>query len=79
MGRKLRAFSRYRPRVLTLVVFCIVAATLVLANLSCELVRAGTGITLPIRGIYGWPLCWHWHNLALGTGMTGGRHTQLGL
>lgn len=59
----LAAFSRYRPRVLTLVVFFVVAAVLVLANLSTEI----SGVedrNLPLSPYLvklsgGWPLTWH--------------------
>ncbi|HEX7378712.1 MAG TPA: hypothetical protein VF278_16445 [Pirellulales bacterium] len=52
MGRKLQAFSRYRPRFLTLLVLLLTATLLVLSNLS----YAGD----PRWGYYnyGWPMVW---------------------
>jgi hypothetical protein len=57
MRLRLRRFSRYRPRVLTLLVFVVTAALIVLANLSFDQVSdwfAGFGVRS-----YGWPLVWH--------------------
>lgn len=58
MRRFFRAFSRYRPRLLTLILLVVIAAPIVLANLSAErsLREAdyfGFGHTS-----YGWPLIW---------------------
>lgn len=59
MRRFLRAFSAYRPRLLTVLLLTVVAALLMLANLSAEQ-------SLPQRHwiafghkSYGWPLIWH--------------------
>lgn len=64
--RTLRAFLRFRPRVLTLAVLAVVTATLVLANLSSEPSRE----LGPVR--YGWPLIWHWHDVVWGVTVSGG-------
>lgn len=70
MGLDVRTISRYRPRFLTLVVLVIVAAPTTLANFSSEIVpdapKAAT-----YKGMYGWPLTWHWHNLILTPGPCG--------
>lgn len=55
MPLKPASFSRYRPRLLTLVVFFVVAALLALANLSCEREPHGPFTCQS----YGWPLVWH--------------------
>ena len=49
--------SRFRPRLLTLVVFFVAAAVIALANLSYDVTEPGNG-GLPYRS-YGWPLVWH--------------------
>ncbi|HVC99075.1 MAG TPA: hypothetical protein VND64_35750 [Pirellulales bacterium] len=56
------AFSRYRPRILTLIVLFVVAAPTVLANLSFE-IPPDHGLLVNVS--YGWPLIWHWYNLVL--------------
>ena len=48
-------FSRYRPRVLTLVVLCVVSAMLVLANLTFD---KNSEDWFAAKS-YGWPLIWH--------------------
>ena len=63
MRPKSGAFSRYRPRVLTLIVLIAVAAPAVLANLSPGDVNA-TGYSIPDVE-YGWPLSWYWRNLTV--------------
>lgn len=68
MRLKLQAFSRYRPRVLTLVVVFLVGAVLALANLTWEMTydpqpyRRGVAHG---RTVYGWPLIWHWDNFGV--------------
>lgn len=62
MRPRLRAFSRYRPRVLTLVVLFLIAAPITLANFTSEKVYGAT-LFRGYRGIYGWPLTWHWHDI----------------
>jgi hypothetical protein len=55
--RLFAAISRYRPRVLTLVVLIVVAALIALANLNFERfwdLQANIGAKS-----YGWPLIWH--------------------
>jgi hypothetical protein len=47
--------SRYRPRMLTLLVLLIVAAMLVLANLSFD----QRGVERFVSKSYGWPFIWH--------------------
>jgi hypothetical protein len=65
VGLKLRSLWRYRPRFLTLVVVAIVAAPMVLANLSSD-IEASKPMA---KAVHGWPFVWHWHNLApLATG-----------
>lgn len=76
MRPKLQAFSRYRPRVLTLVVLFLIAAPITLANFTSEVVLAEAAIhgretTGSHQGQYGWPLIWHWHNLAISPGPCG--------
>ncbi|HUY89553.1 MAG TPA: hypothetical protein VMV10_12535 [Pirellulales bacterium] len=73
---KFAAFSRYRPRVLTLVVVFLIAAPITLANITSEIVPADSAIhgretTGTHQGQYGWPLIWHWHNLLLSPGPCG--------
>lgn len=62
MPSKRRAFFRYRPRILTLIVFLVAAAVIVLANLSYDLAkpleRGMVNVSVPCRS-YGWPLIWH--------------------
>ena len=57
MRPRLRAFSRYRPRVLTLVVLLATATLIMLANLSFEVEYGKTGVIG--RQSYGWPFVWH--------------------
>ena len=68
MRPKSGAFSRYRPRVLTLIVLIVVAAPTVLANFSPSNV-ASTGYSIK-DAEYGWPLTWYWRNYALRAGDT---------
>lgn len=56
MRAKSRSLFRFRPRVLTLIVFFAAAAVIALANLSCD--EAATANGIPYRS-YGWPLIWH--------------------
>lgn len=56
MGRKLQAFSRYRPRWLTVLAVSFTAALLVLSNLSYES-RQQEG-SVVFWHSYGWPLVW---------------------
>lgn len=56
MRLRLGAFARYRPRVLTVVVFFAIAASMVIANLNVVDDHAN-----PPNIVYGWPLIWHWH------------------
>ena len=56
MRLKLRPLSRFRPRILTLIVFFAAAAVIALANLSYDEAVAANGIT---HRCYGWPLIWH--------------------
>ena len=58
MRLRLRVFSRYRPRPLMVVVFFTIAALIVLANF----VRVAAS---PEKVVYGWPLIWHWHTIAV--------------
>ena len=71
MRPKLQAFSRYRPRVLTLVVLFLIAAPITLANFTSEIVPIGPQSPYLFRGDYGWPLIWHWHKLLLSPGPCG--------
>jgi hypothetical protein len=57
MHPSFRAFRRFRPRILTLVVFVAVAAVIVLANLSFDEAYDGDG-ALHHRS-FGWPIVWH--------------------
>ena len=57
MHLNLNAFSRFRPRILTLIVFCLSAAVIVLANLSFDEVYEGDW-ALHHRS-FGWPIIWH--------------------
>ena len=70
MRPKAGAFSRYRPRILTLIVLIVVAAPTTLANLSpSDLVTQGYSM----KDVeYGWPLIWYWRNLAIKAGDTRG-------
>ncbi|HVX12696.1 MAG TPA: hypothetical protein VHC22_16060 [Pirellulales bacterium] len=58
----LHAVWRYRPRILTLIVFFVAAATIVLANLSYDEASVATEQgwvpTISYRS-YGWPIIWH--------------------
>ena len=56
MRLKWRAFLRFRPRILTLIVFFLAVAVITLANLSYDEPVAAS--TIPYRS-YGWPLIWH--------------------
>jgi hypothetical protein len=57
MRLKAGAFSRYRPRILTLIVLAIVAAPIVVANLCHDEVTPQVS-PLP-NPSYGWPLIWY--------------------
>lgn len=57
MRLKLRAFSRYRPRNLTLIVFSLCLAQIVLENLCSE---SDEGSSFHFTAATGWPLRWHW-------------------
>lgn len=61
MRLRLGAFSRYRPRVLTVVLLVIIAALIVLANLTYDRHDASAEAGSP--GVFtlscGWPLTWH--------------------
>ena len=57
MHRTLRALFRLRPRILTLIVFVVAAATIALANLSFDEASAGDGDVS--HRSYGWPIVWH--------------------
>lgn len=63
MRRLFAAFSRYRPRVLTVVVLLIVAAVIALSNLSFDTGHFPQGAIYPIGTYgyqsYGWPVVWH--------------------
>lgn len=63
MRPRFRAFSRYRPRVLTLVVLFLIAAPITLANFTSEIIPIGSPRLVSYRGNYGWPLRWHWHEV----------------
>lgn len=71
MRPRFQAFSRYRPRVSTLVVLFLIAAPITLANFTSEIVPIGPQNPYLRRGDYGWPLIWHWHNLVLSPGPCG--------
>ncbi|HVC98604.1 MAG TPA: hypothetical protein VND64_33365 [Pirellulales bacterium] len=69
MRPRFGAFSRYRPRVLTLVVLFAVAAPTVLANFSpTDFTPFGYGGMANVE--YGWPLIWYLRNFALKPGDT---------
>ena len=53
---KFRRSSRYRPRMLTLVLLVVILTSLVLSNFAPEWAT-------PNRIQYGWPLHWHWHEI----------------
>lgn len=58
MGRTLNAFSRYRPRLLTLLVVSVTTGLFALSNLSY--VRRGhPGTSSIFCHSFGWPLAWH--------------------
>ena len=59
MRLRLGTFSRYRPRVLTLVVLVVVAALIVLANLTYDQARFRCHQGDFSHKSYGWPLVWH--------------------
>ena len=71
MRPRFRAFSRYRPRVLTLVVLFLIAAPTTLANFTSEIDDDEIAVGSKFKGVYGWPLMWHWHELALIPGACG--------
>jgi len=57
MRLKAGAFSRYRPRILTLVVLFVAAMVIALANLSFDIAFVGF-LDLQYQS-HGWPLIWH--------------------
>lgn len=57
MGRTLQAFSRYRPRLLTVLVVSLTTALLVLSNLS-YVTKPQAGSVIFCHN-YGWPLVWY--------------------
>jgi hypothetical protein len=64
---KLRSLWRYRPRVLTVLLLFGAAAPVAMANFTAK-VQAIPGRPRSLgviyaRGMYGWPVMWHWHNL----------------
>lgn len=63
MRLRLGAFSRYRPRVLTVVVLLVIATLIALANLCSEVEPYYTEFV--DRGTAGWPLIWHWHHFSV--------------
>lgn len=65
MRPKFGSFSRYRPRALTVVVLAIVAAMLVLANLTYDV---GGPIMDSAYVEYGWPLIWRRYDVGLAGG-----------
>jgi hypothetical protein len=57
MRAKIRALWRFRPRVLTLIVFLTATAVIALSNLSYDYTSgADPGVQYQS---YGWPLIWH--------------------
>lgn len=75
---RLRAFWRYRPRVLTLAMLLVIAAPIALANFTSEFhmvaVEPIESGEIYAKGTYGWPFTWHWHNLTatiVGPGVVG--------
>lgn len=78
------AVSRYRPRFLTLAVFLVVAAVLVLANLNTEISDVeGDSHLRSLRKLSGgWPLTWHRCYIILaemGSGRTGWQYSRVRL
>ena len=86
MRRKLATLWRYRPRVLTLVVLAVIAALIVLANLSfdvrgyrgerVDLWNAWPSLDEPRTLSHGWPLVWQRYDVGVtwfGTGVVGWR------
>lgn len=59
MRRLFRAFSRYRPRLLTLALLALIAALITLSNLSPEQSLPQRDWTDFGHKSYGWPLIWH--------------------
>lgn len=86
MRRKLASLWRYRPRVLTVVVVAVIAALIVLANLSFD-VRGYRGERVDLRSAWpsleeprtlshGWPLVWQRYDVGVtwfGAGVVGWR------
>lgn len=62
------ALWRFRPRVLTLAVFLLIATLIALANLCSEV---GPYMMYAYRGTAGWPLAWHWHHFSMISGPNG--------
>jgi len=65
MGPKAGALSRYRPRVLTLIVLIIVGTAIALANLSLEsatidFLKKTYLVIDRAEHPFGWPLTWYW-------------------
>lgn len=74
MRPTLAGFSRYRPRLLTLMLSLVIAAPIVLANLSPDYGRLTFGEVNSQRSgrhgkfgdeFYGWPLTWHRYVIAM--------------
>lgn len=59
MRSKLQAFSRYRPRILTLLVVFAIAVMLALSNLTYNNEWGDRDYLMVSRQSYGWPLAWH--------------------
>lgn len=57
--RFLRAFTRHRPRLLTLALLALIAALLTLSNLSAEQSLPQHDWMAFGHKSYGWPLIWH--------------------
>lgn len=92
MRPMLQAFSRYRPRILTLVVLLVIVAVLVLANVTSDRIVARQPsqpsfihmmkrpFLVHLKIVYGWPFIWHWDNVTSTIGTFGGKtDRELGL
>lgn len=55
----LSKFARFRPRIVTVIVFCIAVAMIVLANLTFDEPTAGGDYVYAHYRSYGWPIVWH--------------------
>ena len=71
MRPKAGAFSRFRPRVLTLIVLFVVAAPTVLANFTPSDATWVVGYTPQPDFDYGWPFIWYWRNYVTKVGGSG--------